>query len=204
MKCTKILKKNSWRYVGDYRLIDARRERSGKRYVFKFILLPEKIEEISEGEIEEAFTKKEHYLIREILVSESKELAPKRNGQDVLRKHVLSNYSSKCAMCEINDHYLLRASHIIPWSEDKSKRGILENVICLCVLHDALFEKRTITVSGGYEIEFSTEFLTRCKTSITYSKIMEITFQKLRLPDILPNPNEELLIAHKQKFVSKG
>jgi putative restriction endonuclease len=47
-------------------------------------------------------------------------------------------------MCDIDDPEILIASHIVRWSEEKATRGLSENVICLCVLHDALFEQDKI------------------------------------------------------------
>jgi len=140
------IKKNSWKFKGFYKLIDARKEKSNGRDVFKFILNPANIDTISEKEIDEEIKRNNDHFVKEILVSEEKRIVSTRKGQNSLRKHVLTNYSNKCALCEINDPQLLVASHIIPWSEDRSRRGILENVICLCVLHDSLFEKGIITI----------------------------------------------------------
>ncbi len=109
------------------------------------------------------------------------------------------NYGGKCAMCGISDSELLIASHIIPWAEDISKRGILENVMCLCILHDSLFEKGMITITDTYLIEFSEQFMKKSETSDTYSKIRQITFNQLRLPNQLPLPNKELLMIHRHK-----
>ncbi len=63
-----------------------------------------------------------------------------RRGQDVLRRLVLQNYGVQCALCDISDERLLRASHIVGWGEDDQIRGYLSNIICLCTLHDSLFE----------------------------------------------------------------
>jgi putative restriction endonuclease len=103
-------------------------------------------------------------------------------------------------MCEMDYSQLLIASHIIPWSEDRTKRGLFENVMCLCILHDSLFEKGLLTVRENYKIEFSDEFLNKCKNSNTYTKIKEITFERLRMPQSLPYLGEELLMKHRKKF----
>lgn len=196
------IKKNSWKFKGFYKLIDARTEKSNGRFVFKFILNPVHIDTISEKEIDEEIKRNNDHFVKEILVSEEKRMVSTRKGQNSLRKYILINYSSRCAMCEINDPQLLIASHIIPWSEDKSRRGILENVICLCVLHDSLFEKGIITIKEDYQIQFSKEFLGRTKYSVTYNTFKGITSETLRLPDTLPYPAKELLISHRNKFIT--
>jgi len=108
------IKKNSWKFKGFYKLIDARKEKSNGRDVFKFILNPANIDTISEKEIDEEIKRNNDHFVKEILVSEEKRIVSTRKGQNSLRKHVLTNYSNKCALCEINDPQLLVASHIIP------------------------------------------------------------------------------------------
>jgi hypothetical protein len=63
-----------------------------------------------------------------------------RVGQDVVRKRSLELYGGCCAICDVSDEGLLRASHIKGWAECEESRGDLGNVICLCGFHDALFE----------------------------------------------------------------
>lgn len=64
-------------------------------------------------------------------------------------------------MCDIDGSEMLVASHIIPWAQDRSNRGLLENVIFLCILHDALFEQGKITIGDNLE-KFSNYFLDKC------------------------------------------
>jgi hypothetical protein len=63
-----------------------------------------------------------------------------RKGQDRLHKLTLENYGGHCAVCDVTDPRLLIASHVVAWSEAPEHRGDLSNVICLCRIHDALFE----------------------------------------------------------------
>lgn len=191
------LEKNAWIDRGFFSLIDARKENVSGRIVFKFILVPKEIERVPEKEIDKAISNKENHIVKEILATESRRIATLRNGQNVIRKHTLENYSNQCAMCDIDDPEILVASHIIPWSEDEATRGVLENVICLCVLHDALFEQGKITVNSDYIIEFSTHFIDKCyDRSNIYSVIMQNTKRQLRMPkDTIPS--KELLMRHK-------
>ncbi len=75
-----------------------------------------------------------------VATSISKAVSRQRRGQDVLRRLTLQNYTGRCAVCDVSDERLLRASHIVGWAEDEETRGYLDNVICLCSFHDALFE----------------------------------------------------------------
>jgi len=67
-------------------------------------------------------------------------IARQRRGQEQIRKLTLLNYSSRCALCDVNDPSILVASHIVGWAEVPETRGILSNIICLCRFHDVLFE----------------------------------------------------------------
>jgi hypothetical protein len=67
-------------------------------------------------------------------------LARRRKGQSRLRKLVMEYYGRQCAACDVKDGRLLVASHIATWSDAPQHRGDLTNVICLCRVHDSLFE----------------------------------------------------------------
>lgn len=84
-----------------------------------------------------------------------------RQGQHKLRKLLLRNYQSKCALCNISHPKLLITSHIKPWSE--SATSIKErvdpcNAILLCDLHDGLFENGFMSLDDNYQILFSNDF----------------------------------------------
>lgn len=74
--------------------------------------------------------------------------------QNKLREVILSNYQSKCAICEINKPDLLVCSHIKPWVTDKEERLNPQNVICFCVLHDKMFDKGYFSLDSNYKIIF--------------------------------------------------
>lgn len=77
--------------------------------------------------------------------------------QDVLRKIILNNYQNKCALCSIDKSDLLICSHIVPWSIDSKNRLNPQNAICLCALHDKLFDKGYFSLNDNYEIIYSTK-----------------------------------------------
>lgn len=65
-----------------------------------------------------------------------------RIGQKTLRDATLKNYNYQCCFpgCRINDPSFLVASHIQRWADNEETRGDLNNILCLCVLHDKAFE----------------------------------------------------------------
>ncbi len=77
-----------------------------------------------------------------------------RAYQNKLRQIVLDNYSHTCAICEINKTDLLVCSHIKPWNVDKEERLNLRNAICLCILHDKMFDKGYFSLDSEYNIIF--------------------------------------------------
>ena len=63
-----------------------------------------------------------------------------RIGHNALRRLTLANYGGHCAVCDTHDPRLLVTSHVARWADRPDARGKLSNTICLCTLHDELFE----------------------------------------------------------------
>ncbi len=125
-------------------------------------------------------------------VGEREAYVSQRVGQNAVRRYTLEQYESKCALCDIAEPGLLVASHIVPWSEDPENRGNPRNVICLCVLHDRLFESGFLKIGEDYKVNFSKKFQTSCKNSITMEALKQNTSRWLRLP-INDQPDPDLL-----------
>ncbi|MCL4340612.1 MAG: HNH endonuclease [Candidatus Thermoplasmatota archaeon] len=75
--------------------------------------------------------------------------AKRRIGQERVRAMALINYSNRCCICGLDYPPLLRASHIVPWSARADIRGDPANVLCLCSLHDSLFDTGLISVDAS-------------------------------------------------------
>ena len=76
-----------------------------------------------------------------IVSTDSQEaLVRQQRGQARIRALTVENYGGCCAVCDVTDPALLIASHVVAWADDPEHRGNLSNVICLCRIHDALFE----------------------------------------------------------------
>ena len=115
-----------------------------------------------------------------------------RIGQDILRKELLKRYENKCAMCNVDEKDVLRASHIIPWSEDKSIRLDPTNAILLCGLHDLAFDKGLITINDDFSISLPDE------PDGLHNVLSKFTHEKLNLPTSKEyHPKIEFLQRHR-------
>lgn len=152
-----------------------------------------------EDVIEKALDLKDMVFLKNILTGEIQTYIAQRIGQDKIRRMVLKNYHNQCALCDVNDSHMLVASHIIPWKENKILRGKLDNVICLCVMHDKLFELGKIGIGTDYQVIFSKSFLKDCETTNFYQSCKLATLTKLNSPLHL-FPSKEYLANHRKTF----
>lgn len=93
----------------------------------------------------------------EIKETEKQALVKIRLGHSKLRENILGN-KKVCEICGISHKKLLIVSHIKPWvkSNDFEKLD-KENVLLLCNMHDALFDKGLISFKDNGEILISSD-----------------------------------------------
>jgi putative restriction endonuclease len=122
-----------------------------------------------------------------------------RKNQWKFRVMVLSNYDSACCITGINAPELLIASHIVPWSKDKSNRLNPMNGLCLNALHDKAFDCGMITVdSDNYTIRVTSRLKGITNASIDYN-FAAIDGMPIQLPKkFLPSP--DFLRQHNDTF----
>jgi putative restriction endonuclease len=82
-------------------------------------------------------------------------IAKMRVNQHLFRSMILAGYRNECAVCRLPIPTLLEASHIVPWSIDKSVRMNPHNGICLCALHDQAFDVGILRIRPDYRIAVS-------------------------------------------------
>lgn len=92
------------------------------------------------------------------------------------RRKVLNAYNNQCAICEVKEISLLVAAHIYPAHicEDDS----INNGICLCKMHDKLYEGGDICINGSGEI-------------FVQDKTYNVPYKQIRMPvneDDKPSP----------------
>jgi HNH endonuclease len=78
--------------------------------------------------------------------TEAERLVVQRIGQDIFRDALLDYWAGRCPMTGITDPALLRASHIVPWSECSDEQRLdVHNGLLLSALWDAAFDKGLVS-----------------------------------------------------------
>lgn len=123
-----------------------------------------------------------------------------RIGDEDLHRAAISLYK-QCALCDIKDHDMLEAAHIIKWATYPEDSCKMNNIICMCVMHHKLFDDYKLTIRDDYTVEFSNRFLELCKHSSMYDMIKTLIGNKIKLPsDERHIPNTEYLHVHNRRF----
>jgi hypothetical protein len=108
-------------------------------------------------------------------------MTEQRIKQSFFRRAVLSSYRGSCCMSGVSEPRLLLASHIVPWSKDKSNRLNPRNGLCLSAIHDRAFDKGLITLSDELKIIVSDE-LKRQKDTFIEEAILSLEGRSIALP----------------------
>ncbi len=124
-----------------------------------------------------------------------------RLKQSFFRQAVLSSYQNRCCMTGLGDHRLLIASHIVPWSKDKTNRLNPSNGLCLSALHDRAFDQGIITVLPDLRIGVS-RHLNETKNEFCKMAIVSLEGKKIKLPEKFL-PLKEFLLYHNQEVFKK-
>lgn len=134
-------------------------------------------------------------------IGTEKEVRLKRRiGQDIFRAILLEIYSHKCCVTGIDIPDVLRASHIIPWSENKASRLNPENGLCLSATYDAAFDKHLISFDENYKMILS-PFLKDEFTSDAFKKyFLNFEGKKIELPSNYW-PSQKFLEKHREKLI---
>ena len=78
-----------------------------------------------------------------------------RVNQNIFRKIILRVYNQICCISGLNIPEINRASHIIPWAEDNTKRLEPQNGLCLSATYDAAFDRNLISLDDDYRLLIS-------------------------------------------------
>jgi predicted restriction endonuclease len=92
---------------------------------------------------------------------------------------------------------LLNASHIIPWSVDKTRRADPQNGLSLCVLHDRAFDRGLIAVDDSFRIVLSEKAKVARAPKLHRVGLLEIEGKKLILPDRF-RPDKNAFAYHRE------
>jgi predicted restriction endonuclease len=110
----------------------------------------------------EGFEPENDELLSEDFTGETRQvLATQRIKQHFFRRAVLSSYRGRCCMSGLSEPRLLIASHIVPWSQNKTNRLNPSNGLCLSAIHDRAFDKGLISLTDEFKIIVSDELKQR-------------------------------------------
>jgi len=123
-----------------------------------------------------------------------------RLGQGYFRKMVLANYSNRCCITGLDVPQVLRASHIVAWSEDKRYRMNPENGLCLSATYDAAFDKHLISFDDDYRMIVSKEIKDYYTTDAVKTYFKDYEGGKIDLP-MRFLPDKKLLERHRNLLV---
>lgn len=123
-----------------------------------------------------------------------------RIGQDYFRKMILENYDNKCWITGLEVTPVLRASHIVAWSDDKKNRLNPENGICLSATYDAAFDKHLISFDKDYKLIVSNEIKDHYTSDVAKEYFLKKEGMQMILPSKFP-PNQEFLEKHRELLV---
>jgi hypothetical protein len=109
--------------------------------------------------------------------TEAERLVIQRIGQDIFRASLMDYWQGRCPLTGITDPALLRASHIVPWSEctDDAQRLDVHNGLLLSALWDAAFDRALVTFDDAGNPEFSSRLSDTARTAMRWSKPVQLT-----------------------------
>jgi hypothetical protein len=105
--------------------------------------------------------------------TQAERLVIQRIGQDVFREALMDYWGGRCPLTGITEPALLRASHIVPWSDCNDEQRLdVHNGLLLSALWDAAFDKGLISFSddGAVRVSASLSESARQALGVAYVK----------------------------------
>lgn len=128
---------------------------------------------------------------------ETLQLVKQRTNQAVFRNILKRNYRGRCCITGLNISAVNRASHIIGWAKDPTKRLDPRNGLYLSATYDAAFDKHLISLDDDYRIILSTD-LKEFHTQDSFKQYFKaIEGKQIEAPLVMP-PREEYLAIHRK------
>ncbi|EJT00778.1 HNH endonuclease signature motif containing protein, partial [Rhizobium sp. CCGE 510] len=127
--------------------------------------------------------------------TEVERLVVQRIGQDIFRTRLMDYWQGRCPVTGITDPALLRASHIIPWSdcESDAERLDVHNGFLLSALWDAAFDRALVTFDDQGSPEFS--------RGLSGQALVELRWTA---PIPLTDEHRRRLVRHRERARSLG
>ena len=124
--------------------------------------------------------------------TEAERLVIQRVGQDIFRQALIRYWNGRCPLTGITDPSLLRASHIVPWTECQTdaRRLDVHNCLLLSALWDAAFDAGLVS--------FDDNGLPLCAPAITRTAVDLLMVQNVS-PLLLTDARRANLAQHRTK-----
>ncbi len=109
--------------------------------------------------------------------TETERLVVQRIGQGIFRDRLMEYWQARCPLTGITDAALLRASHIIPWSECESdaERLNVHNGLLLSALWDAAFDRALVTFDDVGRPQFSSNISEKARSELRWQHPISLT-----------------------------
>ena len=121
-------------------------------------------------------------------VTEAERLVIQRIGQDIFRDALMDYWGGRCPLTGITEPALLRASHIVPWSDCTDEQRLdVHNGLLLSALWDAAFDKGLVSFNDDGTLRLSTS-------------LSEAARHALGIPNVPPLPG--LRDAHRANLAA--
>ncbi len=124
-------------------------------------------------------------------ITEIERLVVQRIGQDIFRASLMDYWQGCCPLTGITDPALLRASHIVPWSEcqNDAQRLDVHNGLLLSALWDAAFDRALVTFDDDGSPKFSPGLSESARDALQWSQ-----------PILLTDLHRKNLADHRERF----
>jgi len=116
--------------------------------------------------------------------TEAERLVVQRIGQDIFRRSLLEYWQHRCPLTGITEPELLRASHIVPWSEctGDAQRLDVHNGLLLSALWDAAFDQALVTFDDEGRPVFSQWLGSEAREMLVWKEPLRLTdFHRMHL-----------------------
>lgn len=121
-----------------------------------------------------------------------------RTNQNIFRRIIFKIYNQSCCITGLNIPEINRASHIIPWAEDKNKRLDPRNGLCLSATYDAAFDRNLISLDDDYRIILSKDIKEHYTGESVKRYFLNKEGEKIKVP-ALYRPHKDYLAKHRDK-----
>jgi hypothetical protein len=99
--------------------------------------------------------------------TEAERLVIQRIGQDIFRDALMDYWGGRCPLTGITDPALLRASHIVPWSECNDEQRLdVHNGLLLSGLWDAAFDKSLVSFADDGSVLISPQLSKAARSAL--------------------------------------